>query len=284
MEIVKYNGLDIPATVYKYRAWNDGEGNSHNRIITHREIYLASSKSFFADYPECRLPVKYKEYTSEELDEIARRHAIDLFNPRNEIELKFIASQLRSKMVYNDIENRKKVEKEYDDKIENSTGVFCTSINGLSESVWDSFGDLGKGYAVGFNPICVNEILQGSCGWVMYYNPDDDISIPAISSSFEERLINVTRQFYSVPVEYRQEEEFRFVRTNRADDESIYDSYDHSSRAFVLPRDCFNEVLLGPDMSSEDRKTILDSVRGNLNSVPIYQVKDSKGGLTKIRI
>lgn len=284
MKTIKYNGLDIPETVYKYRAWNDGEGNNHNRLITHREIYLAGSKSFFADYPECRLPIKYKEYTDEELDGIAIRHAIDLFNPRSEIELRLLASQLRAKMVYNDIENRKRVEKEFDDKIENSTGVFCTSTNGLSESVWDTFGDLGKGYAVGLNPICINEFLQGSCGWIMYYKPDDDISIPAISSSFEERVINMTRQFFSVPIEYQQEEEFRFVRTNRTEDESTYDSYDDRNRAFELPVDCFNELLLGPDISSEDKNLIIKLTKENLGKLPIYQVTDTKDGLVKVKI
>jgi len=266
------NGI-LPSVIYKYRSWDD-EPNDH--IIRHKTIKLSSPKEMLADYDEVHLPIDESQITEGNLVKIALHTAQELYPQKHISYQKMISKKLRLKMKIEDPQHRAEAMKR-DKKITNEIyGLFCASMNPLSLKMWESYGNLSQGFAVGLNlkSVLLHPEIYGSCGIVNYYPEGNPPKQSPYSFSRTERIEKTLQRLYNIPDSYDWEEEIRISRINKKLDENDQIlKYKESDRIVKLDSEAYNEILLGTNISESDREQILDIRDSDLEGVPVFETR-----------
>lgn len=265
-----YQPDSYPPTVYKLRQWDEEQKN----IITNREIYFAKPSSFgsFSETGELKRNYNQELPNEEQVYENAYRD-LKSANPqlrdRNIRRLANRKVQKHKKKFWNNLEHVQRINKKYDERLDDSIGVFSTAENIKSVSLWDTFGDLGSGFAIGIDTdkLISNQKIIGSAGKVNYFSPENEPKLNLITNGDMDLIYeNVLNRLYFLPLQLKQEEEYRFTKMIKNSRGKVI-----TSRKAILPPDYYKEVILGYDISNDDKAEIIDAVNANLPKVPIKE-------------
>ncbi|TVQ43048.1 MAG: DUF2971 domain-containing protein, partial [Saprospirales bacterium] len=155
------------------------------------------------------------------------------------------------------------INEEFDEKMFDSIGIFCTCAENYNIHLWNQFADGGRGFCVGFatKKLLENKQIFGTCGPVNYYSPDNKPIISNLSFSMEERLIKILLRINSIPIEYSDEKEYRISKSNC------------SERKIVLDPSYYKEIILGPCIDPNHEAEIREIAQCMLPNVPILRAK-----------
>lgn len=263
---------DLPLSVFKFRSWNDGDNQEVNRIITHQEVRLSSPRQLLADYPECILPHDFEVVTEEDLMQAAMIHAKREFPHAPESELLRIAHSNRKKMIFHHEKNRKETVEYFNKVLYDCVGIFCTTLNCSEVNIWERLGNLAKDYCVEFDTweLFNVEGFGAAMGYVEYYDEANPPRIFPISSPKLQLGEEIRRQIISVPKRYSYENEFRFWRTNYHPITMDYCEYTSEERLKILPKHVYKSVIIGEDMSKNDREELMAALSSNFPELSVF--------------
>jgi Protein of unknown function (DUF2971) len=245
-------GIDessMPDIIYKYRTWSNDE---HKRMITKREVYFCSPLKMQSDY-ELYFDIDMWQYfydyapMANIFDHEDRVHFAD----ENFSQKKEIIDAQKDKI-------RHILNKE--------TTVFCASELSNNEKLWSDFAYSGRGFCVGLNlrEIMKNLPTSSSAQKVIYCEKPPLIKAVATDDDKIERFLTC---LFSLNIKFEKEKEIRLVKINI------------ESKKNILPEGCFKEIILGYDISNEDKREILDSVKSNFQFIKVKKAIKTKEGL-----
>lgn len=270
----------IPPVVYKYSPWKNEKSKEHTKkLITHKEIYMASPADFHAAYPECRLPRRYDLVRDEDafikcyvIHEIFIGNCLQPTLKRDFIKLfKHVKQTLKNPP--------QQAEDEILDERYKGFGVFCTCESKNNTHLWNNFGDSFKGYCVGLN---TSELLKhrnflGLCGAINYYNPKNPPVILPIYPFYEDvdyGAKSITTEIFSIPKKgsLEEEKEYRFFKSNSVNGKMC--NYSDEDRGKILPESAFFEIIIGYQMNEQNKKELLEHANKTMPNVPIFEATD----------
>lgn len=245
MEIVSdFKNLDVnlPKYVYKYRSWDN---NSHKRVLTQQELYLAAPNSF-EDILDCNLeeqfPTGKKLYyffiekcknTYPEMGRRERRIYAKYWSDNSPM-----ANRTQRNLLLQDT-------KDLHDKI---FGVLSLALRYNNSYMWEKYGNNHQGYCIGFDTSKLIETkLFGTGGYVKY-----DDKLPLIDFVDDDLNTKLEKNiFHKKKHPYEQEEEYRLAQT-----------WDHvvsaQERVVHFPIECVAIIVIGKNAGKGTRKEICD--------------------------
>src|SRR6185312_6785048 len=155
--------VKLPETVYKYRNWNNKE---HQTIIKERKVFF-SPPSKVEDQLDCRNSARF--------DLLTKKQKVDLYRFR----LKKDNPTMSRQQARNDarkwakkgpLNSKKHLDQIADEdfkEFDSIFGVLSLTANPKSKEMWESYGNVHKGFCVGFNPKVAFQYFGGG-GKVKY--------------------------------------------------------------------------------------------------------------------
>jgi len=272
----------VPQTLYKFRMWDSG---LEDNILKTLRIRLSSPIELNADYPETILPVDESLITEENMMKVAISDAQKWYPNLTYSHQLFIAYQLREKMTIDNVEQRQAAYMEI--RIRNSEirGVFCATPYYEFMDQWERLAGEATGYAVGLDTkkVYMNEgVVLGSAAYVEYYDEANPPKVPPYNFTEEEVNKNTHLALYNIPNRFAHEREYRIVRTNlRYDETGRVAKYTEDERMVQLKPEDYKEILLGIDISNQDKEQIKQVRDRKLKDTPIYETIEDNDKVVK---
>mgnify|MGYP006347233241 CR=1 FL=1 len=248
--------IELPSVVYKYRSWSD---DNHKRFITEKEVYMASARSF-EDQLDCKNPTRFDLLSDKQIYEYYLWSSQEKENPN------FSRQQHRKFARYwakhSPEKKKKKVQEWMDKSIEEyyeHDGILSLTENCNNDLMWEKYADNGKGFCIGYNSHEMFKHIGG--GGKVEYVDTLPIILPEPFMHFAEALRN---RVYSKVKSWSFEEEYRTKKfwLNPA---TIKD------RQIKLPKEAFNRIILGKNMSENDKKEIIELTKKHIGEIEIIE-------------
>jgi len=252
----KLSEMNLPKLIYKYRDW---EKRNHKTIITKRNVYMASPRSF-EDPLDCKIPIRYDLLKEKEIFEMyvffSKMNHPNWNRQRHRIDAKKWTkiSPIKNK------ETLEKFQKDYFESFFDQFGVLSLTANPSNEEMWLKYSNQHKGFCVGFNTEIMFESLRGG-GEVNYYD-ELPIIYPEPKHSI---IIQHQLQAFSKLKKWQFEEEYRthLFHSSRLTEEQ---------RTITLPKEAYNKIILGKEMPRELKLDLINSIPDNLKHIDIEEL------------
>jgi len=257
MEITNiYHGTlddgEIPAIVYKYRDWNC---KYHDRYIKNREVFMAAPSSF-EDKVDCKIPIRYDLLDEKQTMAFAMRLS-KMVNPHfTRQQHRKDNRQCAKQKLFKNQEYLEDFQRNYSEQYDMRFGVLSLTADPCLESMWEKYADFGKGFCVGYNSRIMFENFGG--GAVSYVEQLPILLPEPIMTRYQIR----SNQIFSKEMKWSFEKEYRthMFWENPA---TITD------RQIKLPREAFNRIILGKNISLNNKLEIIEAVKNNIGNIPI---------------
>lgn len=254
--IITYNDKKIPAVLYKYRSF---QNKRHLGVLYKRELYLSSPNDFSDSY-DCNLEEKVppkntliKEYL---------RHLPSYLRNASQKEKENYAIYMAQNGLFAYPDALKSKARELNCIDNKRRGVLSLTKRWNNEYMWNNYGDNHQGFCVGFNSSALfNTAFFGGGGDVYYCN-----ELPQLDSNIQED-INIIRLYFAKKDDYKDEEEFRFIKTWN------YDVTD-KERIVTIPVNCFECIIMGKNMQESNKKKIKEMHKQNFPDIKLYELID----------
>ena len=254
----KLDDVELPLIVYKYRTWHD---LFHKRFLTDREIFLASP-STFEDELDCHNPTRF--------DLLSKKQIYDYFlwsskndNPNfsRQQHRRFSRDWAKS----SDINYPEKVKKFMNDSVEQyyqHEGILSLTENWNNDQMWNKYADNEKGICIGYDTKIMFKFLGG--GGEVEYCDELPIVMPEPFMHYAEAMRN--RVYFKLK-KWEFEEEYRTKKfyPNIA---TIKD------RQIQLPQNAFKKIILGNNISENDKLEIITIVKDQIGDIEIVYRKN----------
>jgi Protein of unknown function (DUF2971) len=249
--------MEKPSVIYKYRKWND---LNHRTIITKKEVYLSSPRKF-EDPLDCKIPIRYDLLSEKDIFDKYFDNS-KLLNPNwSRQQHRKYAREWTKKSPLKDKQYLESSQKIFFEDLFNKFGVLSLTANYTSEYMWIKYADNYKGFCVGFNFEIMFKFLGGG-GPVTYYDVLPTI-YPEPKHSIDEQHI---LQLYSKLRKWEFEKEYR------TDKFSLL-PLTEKQRIIKLPSESYKELILGKEMSDNDKEDLLRSIPDDLKNIEIIEQK-----------
>ena len=249
--------IEFPKILYKYRNWND---KYNKRFINEREVFMASPNQF-EDKLDCKSPVRYDLMTHEQAKVVYTRIS-NLDENLSRQQKRKRVRELLNKKDYLNPEFNENYQKIYFKGYFERLGILSLTAVNCLDSMWEKYADNHSGFCVGYNSRILLNFLGGG-GKVEY--PDElPILLPDPIMSREEmrwKQVYFKEKKWEFEQEYRTQKFWEFPATI-------------SDRQIALPKEAFNCVILGKNMSETDRTEIIDSIKKNIGNIEIKEQKN----------
>ncbi len=249
--------IEFPKILYKYRNWND---KFNKRFINEREVFMASPNQF-EDKLDCKSPVRYDLMTHEQAKVVYTRISNLDENLTRQQKRKRVR-ELLNKKDYLNPEFNENYQKIYFKGYFERLGILSLTAENCLDSMWEKYADNHSGFCVGYNSRILFNFLGGG-GKVEY--PDElPILLPDPIMSREEmrwKQVYFKEKKWEFEQEYRTQKFWEFPATI-------------SDRQITLPKEAFNCVILGKNMSESDKTEIIDSIKTNIGNIDIKEQKN----------
>ena len=238
-----------PEIVYKYRDWKN---HFHKRLLLNNEIYLSSPKDFNDPF-DCRITENYNLFTPEEEEKYINELLVSGF-PKTE------AQGLDFREVVKRVEGLLKDKEKLQETIEFERSYYqdhCYAIFSCSKLwnnilMWSHYSNQHTGFCVGFyKDKLLRSGLFGKVGDVVYRTDYPEIK-PRVAKKDEQMMINSFLETHSKAKNWKYEKEVRFMANHFPKELSQAD------RTLTIPDHYFAEVILGINISKEDRNEIIE--------------------------
>lgn len=228
----------LPAKIYKYRKWNE----FGKKILTDNQIYLASPRDF-EDGLDCNVPERFP--SPDELYGIFLDKSKEL-NPNfsRQQHRAFARDNAKSSPLAN-AQSRERTVEEWNVIFNDTFGVFSSTENNSDERMWIEYGDSHKGFCVGFDTEKLATVVGGA-GKCVYVERSE---LPEIDFINDNNMLKFHKQVMHKINDYAFEDEYRIFKRWR------YKATDED-RSIILPQNCIVEVIIGKNMSPENKKEI----------------------------
>lgn len=264
-----------PPIVYKCRYWKD---DFHKRLLTNQEIWF-SHPADLNDLYDCRPPYKViyegiEQGGYEKLTKIIRETNRSWSSSRVKSEVDILWQRI--------IENP---EAYFEENYRNFThtrskydkfGVFSASVNGLSEAIWEKYGDRHRGFCIGLKTVDLAKYLHTqniacACNMVEYHNEPIEYHL------MKEQGGNLfIEDLFRKSVDWSPEEEYRFLTIQIP---TVL------QRGIKIPKDIIAELLLGSEIDLESETQIRKVVYNSYgSSLPIFKLCWDNGGMMRVAI
>jgi hypothetical protein len=254
---------EIPKLIYKYRNYAD---ENHRKIIEKQEIYLSQPSKFNCPY-ELNVSID-KDYIKDELN---RRKYYQNYLNLNSLHHPEIDKHI-SEVTLNDesIRNHEKLLKAEYDKM---FGVFSASRTYKNERLWKDFGGNKKGFCVGIDFLKAIPINEGFKGLINYVEKDKLPKNKILDiEGIDEFIKSFINWFFALPLQYIEEQEYRFAKLITTESERIRQ----------IPKESIYEIILGESISKSKEKEIIQMIETNLPNTKIKKLRYCKYGVKEI--
>lgn len=246
---------EFPKTLYKYRTWKD---NYHKTVLTKKQLYY-SSPSEFEDPKDCKAIVRYDLLsTNEKLKWI--EYKLKQQYPRKQRQFYRLEARKQFKTALVSDNNKiKQFQNETFEEYNLRMGVLSLTGNPNNDKMWNKYADNKKGYCVGFDPLILFEHLGG--GGIVHYVTELPIVYPQPIHSHTDQLIY---QVFYKEDKWAFEEEYR-TYTFRPQPMT------KEERIINVPAEAFKILILGEQMTKEDKEYILSKIHPDLKTLEIIE-------------
>jgi len=219
-------------------------------------MYLASPREF-EDKFDCKIPQDFASLTTEDKKEIVKK-----------LEAKWSKKTTDSNKLFNDLANQQNDPKSIlNFSRDEYYGVVSLCTNWNNKSMWQQYSDNNKGFCVGFYlEKLINTRFFDGGDLVNYVHELPKIKPGVAFSEYDKDLEKraITRLFTKT-IEWFVEEEYRLVK-------SFVNCNQPFQQNIQLPDSVFSEVILGIDISDNDKNEII--IECNKNRIPVFQLSD----------
>jgi hypothetical protein len=244
-----------PAILYKYRDWDT---EYHNRYILEKEVFLASPNSF-EDEKDCKIPIRYDLLNEKQIIDFYIKHSKEN-NPNFSRQQHRKEARIWSKeKKFKNESYLEKYRKKYNTEYNKREGILCLTDKPCLEEMWKKYSNNSQGFCVGYNSkILFNEL--GGGGQVKYY---DELPIIFPEPIMSRHEIN----YYSI---FSKETKWDFEKEYRT--HSFFENpATIENRQIKLPKEAFNRIILGRNISEKNRTQIINSVREHIGNILIIE-------------
>ena len=254
----------IPKYLYKYRNWDDPK---HKRMLTHNEIFFASSKNF-NDPSDTSVPLRFDQGTDQQMQQLLKDHISSNYgmqiDPKFETRLTELVQELakyNSKFIDG-------FEADLQEKKFNQYGFFTMSSLCNNTLLWSNYADNHRGFCAKFDTDILNSCFQ------KYANAKQLIDIREVEYESEFPVLNVFEMSYEEIVvrqvsvkaaDWSYEKEFRAIL------------YKSTNLLYKLVPEVLIEVIIGVRMSKQSRSEIISVLKNRIPRVNLLQAKLKKG-------
>lgn len=257
MNLINFSDAEFPEKVYKYRHF---QNPSHLKMISERQVYFAAPKEFDDPY-DCKNFIRYDLLTIDQLYRWYYHTSLSAKPNMSHVERISSASKMAKTSDFKNPKHIKKIHKKDWEEFNERFGIFSVSANSTNTDLWKEYSDSHKGFAIGFDPKIAFNYFGGG-GKVVYDEKLPEL-LPRPYQSYEEQWMK--QVFYKLE-QYSFEEEYRIQKiffTPPTDDE----------RAISLPKEAFSELILGANISENNRSLIVDLAKKLLPHIDIFQAR-----------
>lgn len=246
----------LPKILYKYRSWNN---RYHQKLLNERELFWSKASSFNDPF-EFQIPIRYDLLSYDEgYEKYKKALLIQGFSEMSAIQE---GRKLADEGLLNNSTHLEEVDKYLRDKLE-KYGIVCLAGNQDNILMWSHYGDAHKGICIGLDV----EILKTIEPMIVPVNYLEKlpIIIPNNTKNINNNNDNDILQIISSKYEgWKYENEFRLLKYNWAD------------KTLKLDTECFVELVLGSEMSIDQQKEIINTVKNDFPYMKVYKCVRSK--------
>jgi len=252
----KFDEMDLPETIYKYRTWTDP---FHKRVITNREVFLAKPTSF-EDPFDCKNSIRYDLMSEEErIAWMAYKLGFEVPDmPAN-----FYLSKAREMYPNSLLSDNKSIlefQEEEFKKYDVRMGVLSLTANPMNQEMWQKYSEDFKGLCIGFDPRIMFKYLGG--GSIVEYVPELPMIYPEPKHDF---LYQTHLQVCYKLEKWKFEEEYRTHKFRNY-------PLSNEERTVTLPPEAYREILIGPEMPDHHKAEIRAAIPVELAHVKIIEL------------
>lgn len=246
--------MTYPKVIYKYRDWDN---SNHKKILTENRIYLSSPRDF-EDKMDCNVPEIFPR--KEELYDIFLAKSKEE-NPTasRQVHRAFARYWSEKSPLANPVQLKQNVES-FNTEFNNKFGVCSLTADSKNPDMWEKYANNSTGICIGFDSSKLFGVVGGG-GEVMYV--DELPAIDFINDNFVEKHsknIFFKEDKWAFEKEYRLHKFWEGIPTQ--DDRNI-----------LMQDECVVEVILGKDISDENKAEITELVGRKYPNASIKQSK-----------
>jgi hypothetical protein len=262
MEITINHGtlddIEFPTILYKYRDWSN---DWNKKFIIEREVYMASPNQF-EDKLDCKIPISYEmmnENQAEKFyDRLSRLAQPNLSRQQRRREIR---NRIKAKEYKNEVKNQQ-YQKFYFDQYFQRIGILSLTAEPCLDEMWKKYANDQKGFCVGYNSRILFEHLGG--GAKVEYFDEMPILLPDPIMNREEIRF---KQVYFKERKWEFEQEYRTQKF-------WFDGATANDRNIKIPKEAFNSVILGKNMTQKDKLEITKAIKENIGIIKIIEHKN----------
>lgn len=252
--------MKLPEKVYKYRIWKNG---SHKNLLLYNELYLASPKDFNDPF-DCRISPNFIDLTKEEKYSYINELAISKFEETERKGLNFpkVLKDLE-KRLDDPIKFQRDSEKIIYNEQDKYYGILSLSCRWKSILMWSHYSDCHRGFCVGFwEEKLRNTGFFGKAGIVKYDTKFPEIK-PKVAKTPEDIIETTFIRTHTKSEDWTYEAEYRLVQNYFPNEPKPF------KRIIRVPDDVFAEVILGINISENDKDEIVEICK--IKGISVYQ-------------
>ncbi len=221
-----------------------------------------SSPNQFEDEFDCKIPIRYDLMSEDQAkifyDKISKSSEPNLSRQQRR---KIVRYYLKVKE-YKSKALSKKNEKIYFNEFFNRIGVLSLTAEKCLDEMWNKYANNHTGFCIGYNSEILFKYLGG--GGKVEYVEKLPILLPYPIMKEEEIM---WKQVYFKENKWSFEEEYRTQKfwKNKAE---------LKDRQIQLPKEAFNCVILGKNMSDKSKIEIAKKIKLHIGNIPIIEYKN----------
>ncbi len=267
-EVLSIDKLKLPQVLYRYRCFNN---KHHEESLFEREIYIPSAKEFNDPY-DSKIPFRYieKDLTEENIYEKCLALAKASEPNLSEDYYQERAYKMQRKDYLKDVHRLDLFDKISYERLCADFGIFCLTPDVENVLMWSYYANSHRGFCIGYNSEYLIKCgLFGMGGEVFYDNTFPKIPLFWTENDFPMLNILLTKW-----EKWKHENEYRLIHRYQ------------KGKTHVLPPEAISEVVLGSQLSENEKLQQTEKIMKFLPDTKIFQIELDKNsfGLKKLLI
>jgi Protein of unknown function (DUF2971). len=252
MEYVDGGKMVYPKIIYKYRDWDNPY---HQKILRENKIFLSSPRDFEDDM-DCNVPESFPK--KEELyNFFLEKSKEEIPNASRQECRAFARHWSKHSPLANPTSLKRQIE-HYNNEFNDRFGVCSLTADSENADMWEKYANDSKGICIGFDSSKLFGVVGGG-GEVIYVE-----ELPTIDFVNDDFKTKHGKNIFFKENKWAFEKEYRLHKFWK-------DSPKMENRNILMLEDCIVEVILGKDISEENKKEIIELLHKQNPNITIKQ-------------